>query len=342
VSLTKITAGASIAASAVVLGRIRVGDGAGVAQGAVIRTVGGGVTIGAGSFILENSAIVGNPGIETVIGHRTVFGHRCVVIGATVGDLCEIGNGATLMPGAHLGDRVFLGERTLVPSGMHIPDNAVAVGYPARIVRTATDRDLDRLRGLRGGDLTVPTAVTYSDISGTQPAGATMGQLYAYRDKTPSVAPTAVVFDSAEITGDVVVGAESIIGAGVKIIGDSHGPVRIGARVQILENSVLHLLPDNELIVEDDVIIGPAAMIHGCHLGSRTVVEPAATVCDWAKVGADSVVRAGAVVKQRDEFGERVVLDGFPAKAVDVVSGSPERPSWCFSAGDLDTLVRVP
>ena len=58
-----------------------------------------------------------------------------------------------------------------------------------------------------------------------------MGRLYAYRDKIPRIADTAVLFDSAEITGDVVVGEGSIIGAGVKIIGDCHGPVRIGARV---------------------------------------------------------------------------------------------------------------
>ena len=123
-----------------------------------------------------------------------------------------------------------------------------------------------------------------------------------------------MLFDSAEITGDVVVGEGSIIGAGVKIIGDSHGPVRIGARVQILENTVLHLLPDNELIVEDDVVIGPGAMIHGCHLGAGTVVEPAAIVCDFSRVGAGSIVRAGACVKQRARFGDRAVLDGFPAR----------------------------
>ena len=105
-----------------------------------------------------------------------------------------------------------------------------------------------------------------------------MGRLYAYRDKTPQVADTAVLFDSAEITGDVVVGEGSIIGAGVRIIGDSHGPVRIGARVQILENTVLHLLPDNELVVEDDVVIGPGAMIHGCHIEAGSVVEPAAII----------------------------------------------------------------
>src|SRR4030095_9173549 len=108
-----------------------------------------------------------------------------------------------------------------------------------------------------------------------------MGRLYAYKDKQPQVAASAILFDTAEITGDVVVGEETIIGAGVKIIGDSHGPVRIGAGVQILENTVLHLLPDNELVIEDDVAIGPGAMIHGCHIEAGSVVEPAGLVCDW-------------------------------------------------------------
>ena len=164
-----------------------------------------------------------------------------------------------------------------------------------------------------------------------------MGQLYAYRDKTPRIADSAVLVDSAEITGDVVVGEGSIIGAGVKIIGDSHGPVRIGARVQILENAVLHLLPDNELVVEDDVVIGPGAMIHGCHLGAGTVVEPAAIVCDSSRVGAGSIVRAGACVKQRARFGDRAVLDGFPADQVGSLDAAPARPAWAFNLDELPT-----
>jgi carbonic anhydrase/acetyltransferase-like protein (isoleucine patch superfamily) len=169
-----------------------------------------------------------------------------------------------------------------------------------------------------------------------------MGQLYAYRDKTPQIADSAVLFDSAEITGDVEVGEGTIIGAGVKIIGDSHGPVRIGARVQILENTVLHLLPDNELVVEDDVVIGPGAMIHGCHLGAGTVVEPAAIVCDFSRVGAQSVVLAGACVKQRAHFPDRAVLDGFPAGQIAALDSAPVRPAWAFDPDDLPTPVRTP
>ena len=161
-----------------------------------------------------------------------------------------------------------------------------------------------------------------------------MGQLYAYRGIVPTIADSAVLFPSAEITGDVVVGDRTIIGAGVKIIGDSHGPVRIGKNVQILENTVLHLLPDNQLIIDDGAVVGPGAMIHGCHVGARSVIEPGAIVCDGSVVGADCIVRAGAVVKQRSRFPDGTEIDGFPAVAVAPID-SPEVPAWALKRDDL-------
>jgi carbonic anhydrase/acetyltransferase-like protein (isoleucine patch superfamily) len=161
-----------------------------------------------------------------------------------------------------------------------------------------------------------------------------MGQTYDYRGVTPTIGASSVLFPTAEVTGDVVIGERTIIGAGVKIIGDSHGPVRIGDDVQILENTVLHLLPDNELRIDDGVTIGPGAMIHGCHIGARTVVEPGAIVCDGSVVGADCVVRAGAVVKQRSRFDDGVAVDGFPAVEQERVS-APERPAWRLEIDEL-------
>jgi len=166
-----------------------------------------------------------------------------------------------------------------------------------------------------------------------------MGRLYAYRDIVPTVAPSATLFPTAEITGDVVVGDRTIIGAGVKIIGDSHGPVRIGRDVQILENTVLHLLPDNDLIIDDSVIIGHGAMIHGCRIGAGSVIEPGAIVCDHSVLGAGCVVRVGAVVKQRSTFDAGTEIDGFPAKAVGRVSEAPGIPAWALRADDLPAPV---
>jgi carbonic anhydrase/acetyltransferase-like protein (isoleucine patch superfamily) len=328
-----------VAASAVLVGQVHVGAGALLAQGVVVRSREGGVRLGNHAAVLENGVLVGWPEHPVQIGQRSVFGHRATIVGAHVGDLCEIGNGAILMPGSRLGNGCILGEGTLIPAGTLIPDDTVLVGRPPHVLRSATDADRARLADLRGGhvDLTTHPGTT---LSAPPPAGVHMGQLYAYRAKRPQVAGSAVLFDSAEVTGDVVIGADSIIGAGVKIIGDSHGPVRIGARVQILENTVLHLLPDNELIVSDDVVIGPGAMIHGCHLGAGTLVEPAAIVCDFSRVGAQSIVRAGACVKQRARFGDRVVLDGFPATQVATLDAPPARPAWAFDLADLPTPIR--
>ena len=323
-----------IAGSAVVVGVARLGEGALLGEGAVIRSDRSRVEVETGSAVLENSVVVGNERIPTTIGRRTVFGHRCLVIGATVGDLCEIGNASVLMPGARVGDRVFLGEGMLVPAGMTLPSDVVAVGRPARVVRTASADDLRRLTGLRGGDLSVPepTAVI---VEQEQEQERTMGQLYAYRGILPTVAASATLFPTTEITGDVVIGERTIIGAGVKIIGDSHGPVRIGDDVQILENTVLHLLPDNDLIIDNGVIVGPGAMIHGCRIGSRSVIEPGAIVCDSSVVGAGCVVRAGAVVKQRSRFADGTEIDGFPAVDIGRLSDLPQMPSWALRPEEL-------
>jgi carbonic anhydrase/acetyltransferase-like protein (isoleucine patch superfamily) len=332
VTVDRDAGAAQIASSAVVVGTAHLGEGALLAEGAVVRSSGTGVEVGTGSAVLENSVVVGTTDIPTTVGRRTTFGHRCLVIGATIGDLCEIGNAAILMPGARVGDRVFLGEGTLVPAGTTLPSDVVAVGRPARVIRATSPADLERLRGLRNGDLSLPPPTSIT-IPATSEA-ATMGQLYAYRGIVPTIAESAVLFPTAEITGDVVVGERTIIGAGVKIIGDSHGPVRIGNDVQILENTVLHLLPDNQLIIEDGATVGPGTMIHGCHIGARSVIEPGAIICDGSVVGADCVVRAGAVVKQRSRFSDRTEIDGFPAIEVGLID-PPALPAWALRRDDL-------
>jgi carbonic anhydrase/acetyltransferase-like protein (isoleucine patch superfamily) len=329
-----------IANSAWLLGQVWLGVGTVLAQGLVVRAHGGAVEIGHHSAVLENGVVVGWPTAPVRIGQRTVFGHRCQVIGATVGNLCEIGNGAILLPGAQLGNGVILGEGTLIPPHTTVPANAVVVGRPARLLRSATETDRDRVARLRDYQLELMEHSS-TPITGRVPAGVHMGRLYSYRGNRPQLAEGVVLFDSAEITGDVHIGRHTIVGAGVKIIGDSHGPVRIGARVQILENTVLHLLPDNELIVGDDVTIGPGCMIHGCHIGASTVVEPAAIICDWAEVGAGCLVRAGSCVTQRQRFGDLSIIEGMPAHATSNLEAPPQRPGWALAPEALDTICQL-
>jgi carbonic anhydrase/acetyltransferase-like protein (isoleucine patch superfamily) len=130
-----------IADSAVLLGPAWIGAGTVLAQGAVVRSHEATVSIDNHSAVLENSSVVGTDTHPVTIGQRTVFGHRCQVIGARIGNLCEVGNGSILLPGVVLGDGCILGEGTLIGPGTVVPDQAVVVGRPGHVIRTANAAD---------------------------------------------------------------------------------------------------------------------------------------------------------------------------------------------------------
>jgi len=75
-------------------------------------------------------------------------------------------------------------------------------------------------------------------------------------------------------------------------------------------------------------------MIHGCHIGTGSVIEPGAIVCDGSVIGAHCVVRAGAVVRQRSQFGAGTEIDGFPAGEIGRIE-PPAVPAWALLADDL-------
>jgi carbonic anhydrase/acetyltransferase-like protein (isoleucine patch superfamily) len=147
------------------------------------------------------------------------------------------------------------------------------------------------------------------------------------------VAPSAAVAASAELTGDVAVGEDTVIAAGARVTGHPRGAVRIGARVAVLENAVLRPVPGGDLVVEDDVVIGPAAVLQGCHVGSGTVVSAGALVDAGSRIGADSLVGTGAHVRRGSAFPAGSVVDGSPAEVVGTMSGLLRRPRWAPDAG---------
>lgn len=312
-----------ISSSARLIGSIKMGRNVVIAQGTVLRSEDNSLSIGNGSWVLENSTVIGSPEHPTTIGRKTIFGHKCVAIGATIGDLCEIGNSTVFLPGCVVGDRCIFGEGTIITGDMTIPSDSVVVGRPGRVIRRATPDDIAMITRMRGNDISL------DDTELTTVRGEIeLSNIYAFGEKFPEIAESAIIFDSAEITGDVTIGENSVIGAGVRIIGNSHGPIIIGDNVQILENSVLHLLPDNQLILKDNVVIGPQCMIHGTIIGENSVVESGAIICDNSSLGVNTLVKSGTLVKQRDEFQDNAILEGFPAKVIGENLSELARPDW--------------
>lgn len=315
--------------SARVTGTVTLGEGVYIAQGTVLRSEGDSVSLGNQSMVLENSVMIGTSAQPVVVGSKTIFGHKCIVLGAEIGDLCEIGNGTIFLPGSKVGNYCIFGEGTIVAPGKVIPDESVVVGRPGRVIRKLTDQDTAMISRMRGHDVTLaPGARLKLQIEPRE--SDLMGKLYPFGSKVPFADESAFIFDTAEITGDVVIGANSKIGSGVRIIGNTHGPVRIGDNVQILENSVLHLLPDNALIIEDNVTIGPGCIVHGCTIGAGSVIEAGAIVCDYSVLGRNTLVKCGSLVKQRSVVEDHQIVEGFPAKVVGVNTDIMALPDWAL------------
>ncbi len=326
-----------IDSSARVIGETYLGNKAYIAQGTVLRGQDAPIKVGSSTMVLEKSVLISTKNNPLTVGRKTVFGHKCIGIGTNIGDLCEIGNGVIMLPGSKIGNMCIFGEGSLIPENTLIPDESVVVGRPARVIRKLTDQDKNMIKRMRSGDISIkPGQLNLydkhdNDNLSYRKKGDNMGKIYPYKDIYPQIADTAILYDSAEVTGDVIIGENTIIGAGVKIIGNSHGPVKIGNNVQILENSVLHLLPDNQLIIHDNVTIGPGCIIHGTNIGQGSVIESGAIVCDNSVLGENTLVKSGTLVKQNSSFSNNVILEGYMAKEVDKVSGNLERPSWAIT-----------
>ena len=103
------------------------------------------IEIGAETNVQDHTVVHTDPGYPTRIGERVTIGHRCVIHGCTVEDEVIIGMGAVLLTGSRVRRRCIIGAGAVVREGQEIPEGSIAVGVPAKIVRTVTEKDVERI-----------------------------------------------------------------------------------------------------------------------------------------------------------------------------------------------------
>ena len=134
---------AFIEESAQVIGDVHVGAHSSVWFGAVVRGDVFHIRIGEDTSIQDNSVIHVTHGLYgTRVGSKVTVGHQVTLHGCTVGDLCIVGMGSTILDPAEVGDRCIIGAGALVTPGSKIPAGHLAVGSPARPKRALSDEEL--------------------------------------------------------------------------------------------------------------------------------------------------------------------------------------------------------
>ena len=136
----------------------------------------------------------------------------------------------------------------------------------------------------------------------------------SYKGVLPQIPANCYVDASAQVIGDVWLGERASIWMNAVVRGDVNS-IRIGAESNVQDCAVLHGMRDlYPVIVGERVTIGHNATVHGCVLGDEVLVGIGAVILNDARVGAGSIIAAGAVIPEHTVIPPRSLVAGVPGK----------------------------
>jgi carbonic anhydrase/acetyltransferase-like protein (isoleucine patch superfamily) len=138
----------------------------------------------------------------------------------------------------------------------------------------------------------------------------------------PVIDASAYIDQSAQVIGDVVIGEHSSVWPQAVIRGDIH-QIRIGDRSNIQDGSILHVTHDSEytpggfaLHIGNDVTVGHAVILHGCHIGNQCLIGMGSIIMDGVVVEPEVMLAAGSLVSPGKTLESGYLWKGRPARRV--------------------------
>ncbi len=136
----------------------------------------------------------------------------------------------------------------------------------------------------------------------------------SFKGRTPAVADGSYVDESAQVIGDVEIGAESSVWMNVVIRGDVNR-IRIGSRTNIQDLTMIHVMRDTHpTIIGDEVTVGHSAVVHGTTIENRVLVGMAAVLLNGVHIESDCVIAAGTLLTEGTRIPARSLVMGRPGK----------------------------
>ena len=123
------------------------------------------------------------------------------------------------------------------------------------------------------------------------------------------------VAPDAHVIGSVRIGADVGIWFGAVIRGDNEW-IEIGEGTNIQEMCMLHTDPGSPITIGAGCTIGHKVILHGCTIGTNTLIGMGSTILNNAKIGNNCLVGANSLVTEGKEFPDNSLIVGSPARAV--------------------------
>ncbi|MBA5255699.1 gamma carbonic anhydrase family protein [Enterococcus hirae] len=123
------------------------------------------------------------------------------------------------------------------------------------------------------------------------------------------IAPNATVVGDVELAESVTVWYQAVIR------GDSN-TVKVGARTNIQDGTVIHVDHDAPVEIAENVTVGHQCMLHGCTIEKGALIGMGSTILNHAVIGENSLIGAGSLVTEGKVIPPNVLAFGRPAKVI--------------------------
>jgi carbonic anhydrase/acetyltransferase-like protein (isoleucine patch superfamily) len=123
------------------------------------------------------------------------------------------------------------------------------------------------------------------------------------------IAPDAILIGNVRLKRDASVWFNAVIRADDDV-------VEIGQRSNVQDGSVLHVDPGYPLTIGEDCTIGHKAMLHGCTIGSRTLIGMCSTILNGARIGRNCLIGANTLITENKVIPDNSLVMGAPGRVV--------------------------
>jgi carbonic anhydrase/acetyltransferase-like protein (isoleucine patch superfamily) len=121
------------------------------------------------------------------------------------------------------------------------------------------------------------------------------------------------------VVGDVVLSPGVNVWFGSVLRGDL-ARITLGPRVNVQDGCVVHTDTDAPQTIEEGVVVGHRAVLHGRRIGRDTLVGMGAVLLSGCDVGEECLIAAGSLVTEGRRIPPRSVVMGVPGKVVRAIT----------------------
>lgn len=136
-----------------------------------------------------------------------------------------------------------------------------------------------------------------------------------FNGTTPTIHDSVFVAPGAYLIGDIQIGKDSTIWFNAVLRGDE-GPVTIGEKCSIQDNTTIHLYEGSPVVIGDGVTVGHNVILHGCKIGGRTIIGMGSTILDNVEIGEECIIGANTLLTSGVKIPPRSLVVGSPGKVV--------------------------